>query len=78
MASSESSSGSGWLGFLAGIILLAIVGVGIYAYTGGFQQRQTAQLELNMPDVKVNTPDVDLPSPPPAPSVPPAADAPAN
>jgi hypothetical protein len=77
MASNESSSGSGWLGFLAGIVLLAIVGIGIVAYTGALQPRQTAQLELNVPDVKVNPPDVTLPSPPPAPSIPPAAEAPA-
>ena len=75
MADNEGGGGSGWTAFLAGIILVAIIAVGVVAYTGGFQQQQrTAQLDINMPDVKVNPPDVHLPSPPPAPQVPPAAD----
>lgn len=74
MAERESSGGSSpWVAFLAGIILVAVVAFGVVAYTGGLQQRETAQLELNMPDVKVNPPDVHLPSPPPAPASPPAA-----
>lgn len=76
MAERESSGGSSpWVAFLAGIILVAVVAFGVVAYTGGLQQ-QTAQLELNMPDVKVNPPDIDLPDPPPAPSMPPSAEAP--
>jgi len=74
----SSSGGSGWTAFLAGIILVAIIAVGVVAYTGGFNQPQrTAQLDVNVPDVKINAPDVQLPSPPPAPSVPPAAPQPA-
>lgn len=73
MANTEGGGGSGWVGFLAGIVLLAIVAVGVVAYTGGFQPRETAQLELNVPDVNINPPDVNLPSPPPAPTLPPAA-----
>lgn len=74
MASSEGGGGSGWTAFLAGIILVAIIAVGVVAYTGGFQpQQRTAQLDVSMPDVNVNPPDVHLPSAPPAPATPPAA-----
>jgi len=31
---------------------------------------------MNMPDVKINPPDIDLPDPPPAPTMPPTAEAP--
>jgi len=76
MADREGGSSSApWVAFLAGIIVVALVGLGIAAYTGALNQpRETAQLELNVPDVKVNPPDIDLPEPPPAPQVPPAAD----
>ncbi len=76
MADNEGGGGNGWVGFLAGIILLAIVAVGVVAYTGGFQPRETAELEINIPDVKVNPPDIDLPEPP-APQTPPTASEPA-
>jgi len=75
MADNNSGGGSApWVAFLAGIIIVALLGFGIAAYTGNLnRQRDNAQLELNMPDIKVNPPDVNLPSPPPAPQVPPAA-----
>jgi hypothetical protein len=73
MADNEGGGGSGWLGFLAGIIVVALIGVAIYAYAGAGHPQQQAQLELNVPNVKINPPDVHLPSPPPAPAVPPAA-----
>lgn len=74
MADREGGGSSPWVAFLAGIILVAVVAFGVVAYTGGLQQRETAQLELDMPDVKVNPPDIDLPDPPPAPQMPPAAE----
>lgn len=75
MADREGSSSAPWLAFLVGIVLVGIVGFGIYAYSGGnLQPQRQAQLEVNMPDVKMNPPDVHLPSPPPAPVVPPSAD----
>lgn len=71
----RESGGAPWVAFLAGIILVAIVAIGIVAYGGGFNRQQdTAQLEMNLPDVKVNPPDIDLPNPPPAPTVPPSAE----
>lgn len=77
MAERESGGGSSpWVAFLAGIILVAIVAFGVVAYTGGLQERETAQLELTMPDVNVNPPDIDLPDPPPMPAMPPRAEAP--
>ncbi len=76
MAERESGGGSSpWVAFLAGIILVAIIAVGIFAFSGGVQQpRETAELELNVPDVNVNPPDINLPSPPPAPVTPPSAE----
>lgn len=76
MAERQSDGSSPWVAFLAGIVLVAVVAFGVVAYTGGLQERETAQLELNMPDVKVNPPDIDLPDPPPAPTMPPSAEAP--
>lgn len=73
MADNEGGGGNGWVGFLAGIVLLAIVAVGVVAYTGGLQPRETAELELNVPDVNVNPPDINLPEPR-APQTPPTAD----
>ena len=77
MADTENGGGSSpWVAFLAGIFLVALIAVGVVAYTGGLQRQETAQLEINVPDVKVNPPDIDLP-PMPAPQSPPTADAPA-
>lgn len=76
----REGGGSSWIAFLAGIILVAIVAVGIIAYSGGLQPRQQeAELEIetpsiNPPDVNLEAPDVDLPSPPPAPTTPPSAE----
>jgi hypothetical protein len=75
MAEREGGGSSGWLGFIAGIALLAVIAIGVVAYTGGFnRQQETAQLEIEAPDIDIDTPDIDLPNPPPAPSLPPAAD----
>lgn len=75
MAEREGGGSSPWVAFLAGIILVAIVAIGIVAYSGGFnRQQETAQLEMNVPDVKVNPPDINLPEPPSAPTTPPSAD----
>lgn len=75
MAEREGGGSSGWLGFIAGIALLAVIAIGVVAYTGGFNRPQeTAQLEIEAPDIDVETPDIDLPNPPPAPQLPPAAD----
>jgi hypothetical protein len=75
MADNEGGGGSStWVAFLCGIVLVAIVAVGIVAYNGGMQPRETAELELNVPDVNINPPDIDLPEPPPAPSMPPSAE----
>lgn len=74
MADNEGGGGGGaWVAFLCGIVLVAIIAVGIVSYNGGIQPRETAQLEVNVPDVNINPPDVNLPE---APEVtPPAAPA---
>jgi hypothetical protein len=74
MADREGGGGSGWLGFIAGIMLLAVIALGVYAYTGGFKNQETAQLDINAPDIDIDTPDIDLPEPPPAPQLPPSAE----
>jgi hypothetical protein len=74
MADREGGGSAPWVAFLAGIIIVALIGLGIAAYTGNLQPRETAQLELSMPDVKVTPPDIDLPAPPPAPTTPPSAE----
>ena len=76
MAEREGGGSSPWVAFLAGIFLVAVVAFGVVAYTGGLNQRETAQLEVNVPDVKINPPDIELPAPPPAPAMPPTAEAP--
>lgn len=73
MAEKEGGGGSGWLGFIAGIALLTVVAVGVVAFTGGFERQQTADLELNVPDINIDAPHIDLPAPPPAPELPPSA-----
>ena len=75
MAERESSASS-WIAFLCGVVLVAVIAVGVVAYNGGMQPRETAELELNVPDVNINPPDVDLPDPPPLPV--PATEAPAQ
>jgi hypothetical protein len=67
----EGGGGSGWLGFLAGIIVVALIDLAVYAYNGAHQQR-TAQLDVNIPSVRINPPDVQLP-PAPSPTTPPRA-----
>lgn len=74
MASTEGGGSSPWVAFLAGIFLVAIIAVGVVAYTGGFQRQDTAQMEISMPDVKIDPPDIELPPPPPAPQMPPSAE----
>jgi hypothetical protein len=71
MAEREGGGSSPWIAFLAGIILVAVIAVGIVAYNGGLAPRETAQLDVDMPDVNINPPDIDLPE---APAVPPAAE----
>ena len=70
----KESGGSGWAAFLAGIVLVAVIGLGFYAYTGGFERREVAETPIEMPDVTIEGPDIDLPDPPPPPEMPPQAE----
>ena len=72
MADREGSSSTPWIAFLVGVILVALVAVG-YFVTANQAPREQAQLEINMPDLP-KAPDIDLPAPPPAPTLPPAAE----
>ncbi|HRE45310.1 MAG TPA: hypothetical protein PKY87_15245 [Terricaulis sp.] len=73
MADPERRGGSGWTAFLAGIVLVAVLGLGVYAFTST-QQRDVADMQIEMPDVKITPPEIDLPEPPPAPQMPPSAE----
>jgi len=72
MADNENGGG-GWTAFLAGIILVAVIGFGVFAYTGGFAEREVAEMQVELPDVDIDTPEINLPAPPPAPQLPPTA-----
>lgn len=78
MMSERQGSATPWIAFLVGVVLVAIVAVGFFAMNPA--QQEQAQLEVNLPDApNINPPDIDLPEPPPAPTLPPAAEpAPAN
>lgn len=66
MAESNESSGTPWLAFLTGLLLMGILAVGYFVYTGSSMQPQrTAELQVNMPDI--NMPNVSPPQTPPAP-----------
>ncbi|MEJ0060805.1 MAG: hypothetical protein WDM79_15030 [Terricaulis sp.] len=90
MADSDSggSSATPWLAFLTGIVVVALLVVGFFAFTGTRPEQQTADLnlptieapEINLPD-NVQPPSVDLPDVtinPPAAEPAPAAPAPAQ
>jgi len=71
MAEREGGSATPWIAFLVGVVLMAVVAVGFFAMNPRGADN-TADLEITLPDVK--TPEIDLPDPP-APSLPPSADA---
>ncbi len=60
----RASRGGGWIGIIAAIALVAVIGAGIYGLAAG-QNRDVASLEINVPDI-------DLPSSPTI--VPPSAE----
>ncbi len=63
----RESGGGGWIGIIAAIALVAVIGAGIYGFT--------ADQNRNVADLEINVPDVDLPEPPTI--VPPSAETPA-
>jgi hypothetical protein len=74
MAERNGSGSTPWLAFLAGIVLVAVIGFGVFAYNGGLNNQDVAEMQVDMPDVKVDPPEIDLPEPPPAPQMPPSAE----
>lgn len=68
----DGSSATPWIAFFVGAVLIALVAVGYFAATNQ-APREEASLEINMPDMP-SAPDIDLPAPPPVPSMPPTAD----
>jgi len=62
MANSENGGGgNGWLAFLVGGLLVAVMAIGAWVYSGWPPERETAQIELNVPDVNINPPDINPP-----------------
>lgn len=50
--------------FLAGALLVALIGLGLYTYNGGFAKDNKVSIELEVPNVdvpKVELPKVELP-----------------
>lgn len=84
MADSDSGgSATPWLAFLVGIVLVGLLVVGFFAFTGTTPQNEIA--EVTTPNIEINPPDINLPEinppeiQPPAANVPePAAPAPAQ
>lgn len=74
MAEKEGGGSSPWVAFLAGIVLVGVIGFGVWAYQGGMMEREVADMQIEMPDVEINPPEIDLPEPPPAPQLPPSAE----
>ncbi|MBX3511417.1 MAG: hypothetical protein KF700_09460 [Hyphomonadaceae bacterium] len=70
MAEKQSGSATPWIAFLVGVVLVAIVAAGFIATQSPPQEQ--ARLEINVPDIA--PPKIDLPEPPPAPTLPPAAE----
>lgn len=71
MADSRDNSGTPWLAFLTGLVLMGILAVGYFAYTGGALQPQqrTAELQINAPSYNPpDLPDVNVTLPPPPPA----------
>jgi hypothetical protein len=73
MSEKQGSRASPFAGLLAIFVLVAIVGLGVFAYSGGFSPQRTADVEINVPDIDLPEPDIDLPERPPAPQMPPRA-----
>ncbi len=78
MADTPRRKSSPLAGLLALIVLVAIVGLGVFAYSGGFAPQRTADLEINVPNIDLPEPDIELPEPPPAPQMPPSAEVASN
>lgn len=73
MADREGGGGSSpWIAFLAGIVLVAVIGFGVFAYNGGLNRQDVAEMQVELPDVDIDTPEINLPDPP-APQMPPSA-----
>lgn len=71
MAERDGGGATPWIAFLVGIALVALVAVGVVAYTNPAHER--ANLEINLPEPKIVPPEIELPEPPPAPALPPQA-----
>ena len=58
----SAGASAGW--FLAGALLVALIGLGLYTYNGGFANDNKVSIELEVPNVdvpKVELPKVELP-----------------
>src|SRR5262245_40430127 len=67
----DTNSGTPWLAFLTGLVLMGILAVGYFAYTGGAMHpvQKTAELQINAPTYNPpDLPDVNITPPPPAPA----------
>jgi hypothetical protein len=52
MADDSSGSGSGFMGVIIGALLIAVIALGVFAYTGGFGgNTRTAEVKIEAPEV---------------------------
>lgn len=72
MADRQRGGSAPWLAFLAGIVLVTVIGLGVFAFIG-MERSQIAEMQIEMPNVKIDPPEINLPEPPPAPQMPPSA-----
>lgn len=48
----DSGGGSGFMGVIIGALLIAVIALGVFAYTGGFNgNNRTAEIKIEAPEV---------------------------
>jgi hypothetical protein len=47
----DSGGGSGFMGVIVGALLIAVIALGVFAYTGGFNNTHTAEVKIEAPQV---------------------------
>jgi hypothetical protein len=47
----DSGGSSGFMGVIIGALLIAVLALGVFAYTGGFNNTRTAEIKIEAPEV---------------------------
>lgn len=51
MADDNGGGGSGFTGVIIGALLVAVLALGFFAYTGGFGGGETAEISVEAPEI---------------------------